>query len=145
MIDRSEGTELDQAFSTDLASLLANDERIPLPELSLADAGYFARRLRPAEVQRAVVLAAVAVELKVKAVLRARAVGESAKQFVEIIIENPFDVSVAVKDLFHKTMKATIGRSLSDESPELFKAIGNLIYALQSRGPLGANSRPDGR
>ena len=126
-IDRPSGTEVDVAFAAELAVLLEKEERIPLPERFLADAEYFARRMRAAEVQRAVVLAAIATELKVKEVLRERASGGPSAPFVEIIVDNPRDVSVAVGGLFHKTMKATTGKSLQEEAPDLFSSVERLF------------------
>lgn len=123
MIDRPVGSEIDAAFVATLPARL--QESTPLPALLLADARFFARRKGGAERQRAVLLAAIATELKVKQVLRN--VPPQKATFVDIIIDSPRDVSVAAVALFDKTLQAAIGHSLREEQKDLFKRIGRLF------------------
>lgn len=138
---RPAGTEVDRVYLEAVRERLAHDQDIPLPERFLADALYFATRFRPADIQRAVLLAAIAAELKVKEVLRREA---GAKlPLVQIILEHPRDVSVAAIDLFHKTMKATVGRALHDEDPTLHRAIQRLFELRNAIVHAGETPAPD--
>lgn len=125
MGERPDGAELDRACIDRLTSHLTRRDEIPMPELLLADASYYTRRLRPAEAQRAILMAAIACELKVKQTLRTCA-GDHWP-LVELILDNPRDVSVAAANLFHKGMKATTGRSLQEEEAGLHRAVTRLF------------------
>ena len=123
--DRADGSEIDAEFVALLREKLAIAADVPLPELLLADALHFVRRLRRPEVQRGVLLAAIATELKVKKTLRDCA--GNKLPLVELILDNPRDVSVAAANLFHKAMRATVGRSLQQEKPDQFTSVERLF------------------
>jgi len=143
-LDRTANTQ-PALVTTSIAALRAAEEAMgaPLPEpvvvlghslgefsalvaggaLRLADALFFVRRTGPVELQRAVLLAAIATELKVKEILRSAPPKKAA--LVEIIIGR--DAPVAVAALFDKTLSAAIGHSLLDEQKDLFKRVWRLF------------------
>jgi hypothetical protein len=82
----------------------------------------FARPL----IQQAILVAAVAVEVKTKATLR-RVTPADKADLIDLILDNPRDVSVAAVNLLHKTMDASIGRSLQRDDAGLFKAAERLF------------------
>jgi hypothetical protein len=84
------------------------------------------RRSRRPLVQHAVLLAAVASEVKIKRTLR-RVTSADKLALIDNILDNPREVSVAAVNLFHTTMNATIGRSLKKDDPNLFAAITRLF------------------
>jgi hypothetical protein len=94
----------------------------PLAESFLADSGHFVLRDTPANRQRAVIMAAIACELKVKETLRTK-VFPGGETFVNVLIENPRDFSMSAPGLFHEAMQAAIGRSLKVEHRELYNRI----------------------
>jgi hypothetical protein len=97
-----------------------------LPSLLLAEARHYLGTTHTLAPDRAVLIAAIACEIRVKAVLREKA-GPAARSLVDIIVGNPRDVSVAAFDLFHKTMRATVGRSLHEENRRLFDTVRSLF------------------
>jgi hypothetical protein len=117
---------IDPAFISSLDQLL-NDGRPPLPiaETFLADALHFAWA-RLADLQRAVLLAAIACEVKVKRVLRDKTT-PGILPMLDVLLENPRDWSLAAAALFDKAMRAALGHSLKDEHRDLFKRIDNLF------------------
>jgi hypothetical protein len=125
---------VDMRFLSRLVGLLG-DERptIEVEDQLLADAQQqipsrpsdILRSQRPL-VQHAVLLAAVATEVKVKRTLR-RVASSDKLALIDNILENPREVSVAAVNLFHTTMNATIGRSLKQDDLSLFKAISRLF------------------
>ncbi|HAF08839.1 MAG TPA: hypothetical protein DCK98_02000 [Chloroflexi bacterium] len=121
MSERPAGSEIDATFIAELPGWLQQEP--PIPALLLADALFFVRRTGPVELQRAVLLAAIATELKVKEILRSAPPKKAA--LVEIIIGR--DAPVAVAALFDKTLSAAIGHSLLDEQKDLFKRVWRLF------------------
>jgi hypothetical protein len=117
---------LDSANASSLAERLArNGEAVPIAETLLADALYFIG-LNPPDWQRAVLIAAIACEVKVKDTLR-RKVLPDRLPFVDLILENPRDWSIAAVALFDKAMNAALGRSLRAERQEVYKDITKLF------------------
>jgi hypothetical protein len=126
-----------RAIDVDLLTRLPNllgDGRIEIAaeDQLLADARQLVpsrpsdmRTARPLS-QQAILVAAVAVEVKVKTTLR-RVTPKDRAALVDLILDNPRDVSVAVVNLLHKAMEASIGRSLNKDEPALFKAIERLF------------------
>jgi hypothetical protein len=99
------------------------------PELAyllLAEARHYLWTTHTLAPDRAILVAAMACEIRVKAVLRENA-EPTARALVDIILSNPRDVSVAAINLFHKTMHATVGRSLHDERKPLFAKVQSLF------------------
>jgi hypothetical protein len=109
-----------------ITNALAASKAVPLPASFLADAQHFLacglQSETQSDLQRAVLLAAIACELKVKETLREHAL-PSAKAMVEVLISSPRDFSMSAASLFDKPMKAAVGQSLREEDKELHKAI----------------------
>jgi hypothetical protein len=97
-----------------------------LPEMLLADARYYANAAQPADPPRALLIAAVACEVKVKNTLRA-VVSAAGANLLELIINRPRDYSLAAHALFNEAAKAVTGKSLKDADQELFKKVGLLF------------------
>jgi hypothetical protein len=72
--------------------------------------------------RRAILLAAIAAEVKIKATLELKTPPDR-KPLVDIILKSFREVEVAIGELPHKTMKAAVGRSLHEDDPQLFTAV----------------------
>jgi hypothetical protein len=103
---------------------------LPIGEALLADALHFAWS-NPSDLQRAVLMAAIACEVKVKETLHERAAAE-LRPLLDVILGSPRDWSVAAVGLFDKPMHATLNRSLKSESAALYKGVGRL-FELRNR------------
>ena len=108
-----------------LGHLAGSSKPLPMPETLLADALYFIG-LNPPDYQRAVLIAAIACEVKVRDTLR-RKVSADRLPLIELILENPRDWSVAALALFDKAMAAAIGRSLKAHDNQMYKDVGRLF------------------
>jgi hypothetical protein len=80
----------------------------------------------PRDTSRAVLLAAIASEVKIKTTLVEKA-PEDRRDLIKIIVSNPRDITVAAAQLVHKTMKGAVGRSLHEDDPGLFEAVEKLF------------------
>src|ERR1035438_5171317 len=100
---------------------------LPIAESLLADAFYFIG-LDPPDCQRAVLIAAIACEVKVKDTLRQK-VSADHLPLVELILENPRDWSLAAPALFDKGIEAALGRSLRSDDRAVYKGITRLFEA----------------
>lgn len=98
----------------------------PVPELLLADALFHARGGTAGDCARAVLLAAVALEVMVKDAMRTKT-HPSKRALVDLIIESPREVSVAAAQLFDSGCEAALGRSLKAENRELYKRVDALF------------------
>lgn len=129
---------IDPAFVSSLDKLL-DDKRQPVPiaETFLADARHFAWAQK-ADVSRAVLLVAIACEVKVKQVLRDKS-SPSILPLVDVLLENPRDWSLAAAALFDKAMLAALGRSLKNEDRELFNHIEKLFQLRNKIAHRGQN------
>jgi hypothetical protein len=143
---------LDADYVGLLPSMLGDGRTgIPVEYRLLADARQFVPArlsdigvLRPL-VQQAILVAAVAVEVKTKATLR-RVTSADKAALVDLILDNPRDVSVAAVNLLHRTMEASIGRSLQKDDPALFRAADRLFIvrngiAHRGEAPTGEEAR----
>jgi hypothetical protein len=105
---------------------LEASQGIPLASAFLADAEYFLgcgmRNETQSDLQRAVLLAAIACELKVKETLREKAF-QGASALVDVLINSPRDFSMSVASLCDKAMKVAVGHSLKEDNRELYKAL----------------------
>ena len=82
--------------------------------------------------RRAVLIAAIACEVKVKEVLR-QAASEDQRSLLDFALDNPREVTVTAADgLFDKLMLATAGRSLRQDDRQLFRHIQEL-YTVRNR------------
>lgn len=97
-----------------------------LAETFLSDARYTAYNFEHANLRQAVLLAAIACEIKVKEVITTLASSEQAP-LVSLLLENPRDWSMGAATLFDKGMNAVCGRSLRDENRNLYKEIDLLF------------------
>jgi hypothetical protein len=107
--------------SPDTPELLLADARLALAAPSVEADWRSANR----DVRRAVLLAAIASEVKIKTTLvgKATAPARSAAQ------RDADDRRIATADLVHKPMKVALGRSLHEEQAVLFKAVSELFQA----------------
>jgi hypothetical protein len=97
----------------------------PIAETLLADAEYFVSH-PVTDFRRAVLMAAIACEVKAKEVLRALAT-EEQQPLLDFALGNPREITVtAAGGLFDKLMDATAHRSLRREDRDLFKQIEEL-------------------
>lgn len=110
---------------------LAAGDAVPVVDVLLADAR---EAMDPPSVSaewqkerrdtaRAVLLAAIAAEVKIKTTLLEKA-PEDRRSLVTIIVSS----RRAVAQLTHKAMKAAVGRSLHEDDSELFSAVDTLFH-----------------
>jgi hypothetical protein len=113
---------VDGALLQDLPTMLGDGHpELPLPDSLVADAAYLIG-IRPPNEQQAVLLAAVGLEVAVKAALRRKA--DPAKlELLDYILTNPRDVAQQALALFDGTMKVAIARSLKDDDRPLFNRL----------------------
>jgi hypothetical protein len=135
--------DLDSALTTERHDAIAGDaaqHREPsLPGSLLADAKYLGWIHESEDLREAVLLAAIACEVKIKSVLRNLVDAKSAP-LLDIIIDNPSDVSMPVAALFSRAAKAIAGHSLSDEDGSLYRAVEKLFKVrnhIAHRGGMG--------
>lgn len=106
---RSEEAALTSQTLGQVSNALAASQSVPLPESFLADAQNFLQcgieNGTQSDFQRAVLLAAIACELKVKEVLKEKAF-PGAADLVDILVSSPRDFSMSASGLFDKAMKA---------------------------------------
>lgn len=97
-----------------------------LPELLLADARHLAWSSEPQQYREAVLMAAVAAEIKIKETLH-RVCPEPGRSILAFALRNPRDVSVQAASLYDKAAEAVTGRSLRKEDFEAYKALERLF------------------
>lgn len=135
---RSIGTYINSPVLRGLAPIgnvieaMSQGAEAPTPERLLADArAIHWPTFSGPDHQRSVLLAAIASEMKVKETLLAQASPE-AKPLVEIITENPREVTQSVPQLLRATAAAVVGRSLFEDDRELWKQVDKL-FTLRNR------------
>jgi hypothetical protein len=114
---------------TDLIRQIETGQPVPFAESLLADAEYlaWAGDWESSDPLRAILMAAIACEVKAKFVLREGIPPEQAA-LLDYVLDNPREVTVTAADgLFNKVMMAAQGRSLRDDDRELFKRISRLF------------------
>lgn len=92
----------------------------------LADAAHYAWDAEPPDSDRAILIAAIACEVRVKDALRAGVEGVSAG-LIDLLLDHPRDWSMAAAALWHKPLKVIFGHSLSDEESAVFQEIERLF------------------
>src|SRR5205823_2602379 len=124
----------------DYAAALNADQDAPISRALLADAFHAAiwseRYTGWADVKRAVLLAAVALEIHVKSRLRETVRADVKDLLGELVPEKRQAVLPAI-ELFSSVAEAATGRSLRKESPDLFERVRKLFEdrnALAHRG-----------
>jgi hypothetical protein len=114
-----------------IAERVGQGNEAPVGETLLADAEYYVGHA-VRDFRRAVLMAAIAWEVKVKDVLR-HVASEEQQSLLDFALENPREVTVTAADgLFDKLMHATSGRSLRQDDRQLFKHIQEL-YTVRNR------------
>ncbi len=141
---------VDRSFLSRLGGLLGDGRpTVEVEDQLLADARQMIlsrpsdilRSQRPL-VQHAVLLAAVAAEVKIKRTLK-RVTSADKLGLIDNILDNPREVSVAAVNLFHTTMNATIGRSLKQDDPSLFADIIRLFKVRNRVAHRGEQTTPE--
>ena len=122
-----------------LAAMRGGSER-EVAELFLADARHALAYAEPRDPTRAVVLAAIALEVKTKQVFR-RLANEDQRSLVDLVIDRPAEVSVSVVALLNFGLDAVVGRSLKAEDKALNDAVQKTM-ALRN-DIVHRGSRPD--
>jgi hypothetical protein len=116
----------EQALSAEVhAQALRETERGEsgsVPELLLADAMYLAWTADTPQYREAVLMAAVAAEVKIKETLDA-VCAEQVRPILAFALNNPRDVSVQAVALYDRAAEAVTGRSLRKEYRDLYKSL----------------------
>jgi hypothetical protein len=127
---RAIGREIEHGVTPDGLSLqverACRGNETPLPEELLNDAKYLAWIRDPPDLRLAVLLGAIACEAKIKQLLPSVASAD-ATELLEMVLNNPRDVTIAVVTHLDKTSKAVAGRSLREEDADLYKAVVRLF------------------
>jgi hypothetical protein len=105
---------------------LAMNRTFPNPESFLADALHLREAEHRSDIQRAIIMAAVACETKVQQILREK-VSDDRKGLVLIILKNHREIEIAKIMLFHTVMAEALGCSLRDSNQELYERIESLF------------------
>lgn len=108
------------------AAAVAADESPAIEDRILADARNLAMFGSAETLRHAVLLAAMASELRIKATLREVAKPDQAG-LVELLFESPRDFSMAISGLLNKPFKLITGACLKDDSPGLWKRVERLF------------------
>jgi len=117
---------LDHDTMRAIVAAVGRKEDPSLADSLIADAIYYARDADPADLNRAVLIAAVACEVKVKESLR-QAAKPGVDEILEVLFENPRDWSMAAAALFDKAAKAVTGRSLREDDRALYNRVDTLF------------------
>ena len=108
-----------------MAKHLSAGDEPPMAEILLADAVYLAAEQHP-DPGRAVLTAAIALEVRVKEVLREGASPE-ALPVVDLMLNGYRDWPQPAAALLDKAMKAVLGHSLRDEQREIYQQVDRLF------------------
>ena len=119
---RDEKSALSVADVTEIFERVRKDEETPIAEGLLADSQHFAWYTDPPDSQRAVLMAAIACEWKVKTSLR-----ESAPHGNVPLLDLLLQTRRPVRDFFAAIFEATLAASMADDEPELFRKIDRLF------------------
>ena len=137
IVDRVQIIQPDQVHQ--LAEALKEPHAPMLAEALLADAFYYSSDAKPPDQPRALLIAAVACEVKIKKSLRGR-VAPEAEDLLELALRNTRP-TVA---LFGKVCNAVTGRSLSEENRPLYNKLDDLFEgrnALAHHGKIPDDAR----
>jgi hypothetical protein len=110
-----------------LRDWLEAQEAPDLADRLLADAGFLMQS-EPPDPSRALLVAAIACEVKVKTTLREHA-SLAQRDLVDLLLDNPRDFSLAASSLFDTPLKTVVGASLTEvgTNKELWKRIDALF------------------
>jgi len=137
VVERIQVIQPDQVHQ--IAEALTEPHAPMLAEALLADASYYSSDAKPPDRPRALLIAAVACEVKIKESLRRR-VAPEAEDLLELALRNTRP-TVA---LFGKVCKAVTGQSLSEENRLLYNKLGDLFderNALAHHGKVPGDAR----
>jgi len=109
-----------------IAERLSWGEKEALAKRLLADARILAWPARSPDYRQAVLIAAIACEVKIKSTLTSLATDDQLA-LVELVLNSPRDVSVAAAALHDKALKAVCGRSLREDDKDLHRAVERLF------------------
>lgn len=98
------------------------EERPKVADLLFADAWHYGIGSRSRNPKMAILLSAMACELQVKETLR-NVVSANQTELLNIILDNPREVTQAPTSLFDGTLKAVTGRSLREDDHDLWKRL----------------------
>jgi hypothetical protein len=127
----------------------AIDGLVPeVAESLLADARYLAHWAPLIQNRQSILLAAMACELKGKAMLKDAAGQDRLGLLLNVVLENPRTFPQAAHELFDSLCKAVLGRSLKDDNRPLFKRLRSLFelrnrVAHRGEAPPGADETKD--
>jgi hypothetical protein len=127
----------------DIVGALSLESGPPLAETFLADALFLAWPAGRPDYRQALLLAAIACEVKIKVALRQLAT-PAQSGLLSLILDNPRDVSLAAVSLLDKALGALCGHSLRRENKELFKSATHLFEfrnRIAHRGGEGLSSQ----
>ena len=102
----------------EVADLLLADARMVLSPFGSSQASKIERR----DTARAVLVAAIAAEVKIKETLVEKTRHEF-HELLDLILDNPRDITIAAGQLLDKPMKAALGVSLREQDRPLFKDV----------------------
>jgi hypothetical protein len=128
------GLALSREGLAEIVAKLREGAKAGTPEQLLADAQetlgstsverqYAAGRR---DVRRAVLLAAIACEVKIKDTLRDKT-PDDRRPLVEVLLKNWRELDVAIAQLPHTLMREAVGRSLHEDDPTLFASVEKLF------------------
>jgi hypothetical protein len=126
------GSEWSADTVGDLCSLAESGEDPALADTLLADARFLAKAAEPRDPSRALLIAAIASEVKIKTVLPALASAEQVP-LVELLLSR----RMAAAALFDKPLRIVAGESLKDHDDALYDRVDKLFKrrnALAHRG-----------
>jgi hypothetical protein len=139
LYSHSEEDALSREGLRDVVDRLRGGQKARSSDLLLADArdtlagtgaeGALAASRR--DVRRAVLLAAIASEVKIKGTMREKSPPQR-RDLVDVILKGWREVDIAIADLPHKAMKAAVGRSLHEDDSELFASV-KALFTLRNR------------
>jgi hypothetical protein len=115
---------------TDVLERVTAGAKPTIADSSLADALFFLEVVPP-DHARAVLSAAIACEVKVREVIRAR-VSPPAAPVLDVFLSNPRDHSLAAAQYFSSLMKAVTGHSLDRDTDPSFREVERL-FTLRNR------------
>jgi hypothetical protein len=126
---------------SELLEFLQSGEEMSIPTTLISDARSLLRGSGHDQM-RAVLSAAVAVEIEVKRVLREES-PEVLHAFIDVALNSPRDFSFAAAGLFDKPMKAAIGRSLKEDDKPTYVNV-NVLFETRNRiAHRGEQPKPD--
>ena len=119
---------LDLAHHESIVSGIRKDYQEPTANALLADAKFLSWIAEPPQPREAILLAAIACEVKIKQSLRLACPPEAAP-ILAWALDNPREVTQQAVGLYHKMAKAVTGRSLHEEDRGRYKDLAELFEA----------------